>query len=164
MIKSRRRQHRLLGKASRLRRRISIERRTFNIAAARPESRADHLMRIGLAGDGIGARAFWSAPPRETRHTEVETSPEEMYRTVLADEAGAKFLEDVLAQDQYLPEAVRILGVIGGVLRVAFETHRVRHFAGHAPDFHRNAQRTQGRHEFSIEVGDRLRLQCLSLR
>src|ERR1700730_473640 len=108
MVERRRWFHFSLGKAWRLRRRISVERRTFNVAGTRPESRANHLMRIGFSGNGVCSRAFRSASSGESCHAEVEASPKERHRTVLADETGAKFLKDVLAQDQDLPEAVRI--------------------------------------------------------
>src|SRR5580704_4620335 len=164
MIKGPRRLHRLPRKARRLRRSIAVERRTFDVATTRPESRADHLMRISLARNKIGARPLRSAPPRKPRHTQVEAPPEKMYRTVFADEAGAEFLKDVLARNQYPKEAVRILRIIRGMLRVGREAHRVRHFDRHRPDFYRDSQRLQGRHEFRIKIGNRLRSQGQSLR
>src|SRR5271169_5910104 len=94
MIKRSRRSHRLFGKTGRFRRGISIERRTFDVAATRPESRADHLVRVGFTRDRISSDAFRSPPPGEPRHTEIETPPEQMHRAVLSDEAGAEFLKD----------------------------------------------------------------------
>src|SRR5258707_3426709 len=164
MIKRRRWFHFLLGKAWRLRRRISVKCRTLDVAGTRPESRANHFMRIGLAGNGICSRAFRSAPSREACHAEIEASPKKMHRTVFANETGTTFLKDVLAEDQDLPEAVCIFGIVRSVLRVALEPHRVRHLTWHGPEIHCNAQRPQGRHEFRIEVCDRLRLQCQNLR
>src|ERR1700689_1579391 len=98
----------LLSKASRLWRRVGIKRRTFNVSASRPEPRADHLMRISLACYGICSHAFGGAAPGEARHAQVEAAPEKMYRTILADELGSEFREDVFAQDQDLPETVCI--------------------------------------------------------
>src|SRR5580698_8905452 len=164
MIESFRGLYPLLGKARRLGRGIRIERRTFDVAAARPESRADHLMRIGLARHGIGAHALRSPPPGEPRHTEIKASPEEMYRTVLADKPRPEFLKDVIARDQYLPEALRMFRIVRGMLGVAGKTHRVRHLNRHSPDFHLNTDRSQRRHELRIEIRDRLRLQRQSLR
>ena len=46
-------------------RRISVERRPFDIAAARPESCADHFVRIGFLSDGVRALAFRSTPARK---------------------------------------------------------------------------------------------------
>jgi len=56
-------------------------------AAARPESSADHFMRISFAGDRIGADALGSTASGETGDAEVEASPEKMYGTVLANES-----------------------------------------------------------------------------
>src|SRR5580700_1793432 len=159
MIKSRRGLHFLLGKTRRLGRGVGVERRAFNVAAARPESRAAHFLRISLAGDRIGADAFRSAPPREPRHAQIEASPEKMYRTVLANESGPEFPEDVVTQNQDLPEAVRIFGIVRSMLRVAGKANRVWHLAWHGPDFHLYAERPQGRHELRIKIGDRFRLQ-----
>src|SRR5580700_9601405 len=140
MIKSRRRFHFLLSKPWRLRRRISIKGRAFNVPAARPESRADYFMRIRLAGNRIGSGTLRSAPPRKARHAQVKAPPEEMYRTFLADEACPKFLKDRVAQNQNFPHAMCILSIVRSMLRIALEAHRVRHFARHRPEFHFNAQ------------------------
>src|ERR1022692_454714 len=108
MVKGRCRFHFLLAEARKLRRGIRIKRRTFNLAAARPESGADHFMRIRLARNRIGSRAFRGAPPRKARHTQIEAPQEKMHRTILADESCPEFLEDAVAQYQHLPEAMRI--------------------------------------------------------
>src|ERR1700722_12781456 len=112
MVKSRVRLHFLTTKTSRLRRGVCIKCRAFDIAAARPQSRADHLMRIRLARNRIGSRTLRSPTTRKTRHAQVEAPPEKMHRTILADKACPEFLEDRVAQYQYLPEAVRIFAIV----------------------------------------------------
>src|ERR1700688_3540370 len=118
MVKSSRRPDLLLGKTSRLRRRIRIKRRTLHLSPARPESRADHFMRIRLARNRIGTRPFRSAPSRKSRHAQIEAAPEKMYRTIFAHEPGAKFLKNVAAQNQYPPQALRIFAIVRRMLRV----------------------------------------------
>src|ERR1700733_7777710 len=102
----------LPAKTVRLGCRVGIERRTFDLAAARPESGADHFVRIGFACNGVCPWAFRRTPPGEARYAEIEASPEKIYRTVLADKAGAKFLEDIAKDNQYPPEAMRVCGII----------------------------------------------------
>src|SRR5271155_3005969 len=87
----------LLTETGGLRSGIGIEGRAFYIASAGPESRADDLVRICFACDRIGAGALRSAPPGETRHGEIEASPEKMYGTIFAHKARAKLQEDAVA-------------------------------------------------------------------
>src|SRR5258708_10281764 len=159
MIESRRGLNALLGKTGRLRCSISVEGGTFDFATAWPEPRADYFVRISFAGNDVGPGALGSTPPGEARHCQVEASPEKLHRTALADEAGTKFLEDVFAQNQYAPEAVRIFGIIRGMLRVEVTGPGVRHLDRHGPNSHFNAQGPQASHKCSVEVSHRLRLQ-----
>ncbi len=96
MIKSRGRLNFLLGKAGWFGRGIGIECRTLDLASAGPDSRTDHFVGLRFAGDGIRAGAFGSAATGKARHRQVEAAPEKMHRTVFADEAGAKFLENIV--------------------------------------------------------------------
>src|SRR5262245_42399201 len=57
--------------------------------AARPEAVADDLVRVRLAHE-FGPFARRCGAPREARHGEIETSPEEMHRTRLAEKATAR--------------------------------------------------------------------------
>src|ERR1700724_2880531 len=99
MIEGRRRFNLLLGEAGGVGRSISVECRAVDFATAWPESRADDFMRIGFAGDDVCPGTLGSTPSGKARHRQGEASPEKMHRTALADEAGAKFLEDVFAQN-----------------------------------------------------------------
>src|SRR5580700_6845834 len=87
-----------------------------------------------------------------------------MHRTILANKACPEFLENNVTQNQYPPEAVRIFAIVGGMLRILLEAHRIRHLAGHRPDFYLDSERPQCRHELSIELGHRSRLQFHCLR
>ena len=132
-------------------------------AGAGPEAGADYFVRVSFAGDGIGAGAFGGAAAGEARDAEVEASPEEMDWTALADEAGAKLLEDIFTEDQDAPEAVGEFGIVGGVQGIFFERDGGWDLARRSPDFDFDAERVQGGHEFGIEVRDRLRLEGESL-
>src|SRR5438270_6487212 len=100
MIKRRGRPHFLFGKALGRWSGIAIERGIFHVAAARPPARADHLMRISFLHDSAQHRvriiALRRWTPGETRHRQIKTSPEEMYRAGFADKARAKDLEHVV--------------------------------------------------------------------
>src|SRR4029077_10917946 len=76
-----------LPEARRFRGGVSVECRTFDLAAARPESCADHFVRISLARDQVGSLALRSAPPGKARDAQVETTPKEVDGAVLAKEA-----------------------------------------------------------------------------
>src|ERR1700733_6156482 len=126
MIKRGRRLHRLLRKTRRLRGGIGIKGWSLDFAASGPESGADLFMGVGFAGDGIGLRPGRSAVAGEACDRKVEAPPEKMHRTIFSDEAGAEFLEDNVAQNQDLPEAVGILRSGVGVLGVGLIRHRIR--------------------------------------
>src|ERR1700721_2210299 len=135
MVEGCRRLHFLLGEARWLGCCISIKCCAFNVASARPESRTDYFMGIGFARNGIGGRTFGGAATGEARHAQVEASPEKMHWTIFADETRAKFLEDGVGQNQYLPQTVRVFGIVGRVLLIGLEPHRIGHFAGYPPNF-----------------------------
>src|SRR5208282_824945 len=164
MIKRGFRLHWLLRKAGRLRSGIGVKSWSLDFAAAGPESRTDNFVGVGFAGDGVGLWSWRSAAAGEARDGQVEASPEKMHWTIFADEAGAEFLEDDVAQNQNLPEAVGIFGIVRGVLRVGLEGNGVWDFDGHGPDFHFDAQGFEGGHEFRIEDSDRLRLERNAVR
>src|SRR5580704_975647 len=159
LIERLRRAHRILSKPRWLRRRVSIKRRSLNVAASRPKSHAAHLVRIRLSRDRVGSLPFWSAPPREARHRQIETAPEKMHRTGLSDKARAKLFEHFIAAYQNPPEPVGILRIVGSMLGVLIERNRIRDFDRHLPDFHGNPKRPQCSHEIAVKPGNRLRRQ-----
>src|SRR5581483_2170252 len=83
----------LAGKAGGLRRGVGVECGPVHRAAARPEAGADHLMRVRLAGDGIGPGTLRSHATGEAADCHVEASPEKVHRTAFAEEASAELLE-----------------------------------------------------------------------
>ena len=102
-------------------------------------------MRIGLAGHriwqiGHAAGMERRNTAREAGHRQIEASPEEMHRTRLADEAGAKLLHDAVDGHQDAPEAMGVFGVIGGVLLILAEAHRARNLVWHLIDADRQAR------------------------
>src|SRR5579859_7433989 len=99
MIDCRRRANGLLVESGRRWRCVRVERRA-DIAAARPEARADHFMRIRFAGDGISAWALRRAPSAKSGDSQIETAPIKMHWTALADEARAEFLEYDFGRNQ----------------------------------------------------------------
>src|SRR6478672_5538678 len=109
MIKRLRGTHFLFGKALWRGRGIAVERGVFHIAAARPPSRADHLMRISflhnLAQNRIRIVALRRGTPGKTRHGQIKAAPEEMYRAGLAYKARTENLEHVVHRNQRAPEA-----------------------------------------------------------
>src|SRR5271157_2417894 len=159
MIKRGFRLHWLLRKAGRLRSGIGVKSWSLDFAAAGPESRTDNFVGVGFAGDGVGLWSWRSAAAGEARDGQVEASPEKMHWTIFADEAGAEFLEDDVAQNQNLPEAVGVFGIVGGVLGVSLEGDWTRDLDRHGPDSYFYTQRLQGGHELGIEGGDGLRFQ-----
>src|ERR1700733_2945148 len=108
-------------KTCRLRSRVGVERRTFYFAAARPETAADHFMRICLSRNGVGAFSRRRPAARETSHGQIEAAPEKLHGAVLADKARSKLLEDFIHANQNAPEPVRVLRVVRSMLRVLIE-------------------------------------------
>ena len=121
-------------------------------------------MRIGLGhhpvGD-IGGNAFRRrcGAAGKTRHRQVETTPEEMHGTRLADEARAKFVHHAIRLQQSQPEFLRVEAIILRMDAVALERDRVLDFTRHGPDVHLDAETAEALHEFGIEVGHRHRLE-----
>src|ERR1700687_5887491 len=79
---------------------VGVERRSLDLTPARPESCADHFMRVSLARDQVCSFALRGAPSRKACDAQVETAPKEMHRAVLADEAGAEFPENAVCRQE----------------------------------------------------------------
>src|SRR5579862_344024 len=144
--------------------RIGIKRRMVCAAAARPESRAANLMRIGVAhharcDSGNLARKDRGAAAGKARNCEVEASPEEMHGTAFADESRAELLHHTVGLQQHLPKAPGVLGIVCRMRVVAVEIDCRLDLAGPRVDRDRNTEIIERRHYRAVEVGDALRLQ-----
>src|SRR5271156_3738205 len=73
---------------------VGVKSSTFHVAAAGPESSADHFVRVRFTCDGVGARTLGGAAARETRGGQVKAAPEKMNGAGFADKARAEFFED----------------------------------------------------------------------
>src|SRR3954453_5888324 len=113
-------------------------------------------MRVSIASDHIGTGTLWRAPSRKTRHRQIETSPEEMYGTHLAEKSSTKFLEERVAVGQNPPKAMRVLGIVRCVLRVLFEWNWIGNLYRRRPDIHVDTHGAQRLHDFGIKLGHRL--------
>jgi len=60
----------------------------------------------------------------------IEASPKEMHGAAFAEEAGAKFLQHAVGQQQNLPEPPCIFQVVRGMYPVPAEGRRVRDLTG----------------------------------
>src|SRR5450631_1521372 len=141
-------------KAGSFRRGVGIERRSLDIAAAGPEARAAHFVRVGFASDWVCPWTLGSPPAREASHTEIETSPEEVHRTDFAKKSGAEFLEYLIDPNQDAPEFIYRLRIVGGMNLVPLERNGIGNLAGRRPDLHVHAEIGKGRHELLVELGD----------
>ena len=138
-------------KPVRLRIGVGIEGGLGESLAAGPVAGAAHLVRIRLAGDGVGqpghaAGMERSRPPGEARDREVEAAPEEVHRARLSEEAAPEQLEDAIGLDEHPPEAMGRLGVVAGVGAVLRERDGVGHLVRQLVDRHRDAEVAQEVH------------------
>ena len=92
---------------------------------------------------GRPARMRRGRPAREPRDGQVERPPEQVDRADLADEPAAEHLEHPVHLDQRQPEPLRLVAVVGGVLRVLLERDGVGDLDRHRPD--RSGQPELGR-------------------
>src|SRR5579863_8932810 len=74
--------------------RVGVECGTLNVTAARPETGANHLMRIGLPCNRICPFPRRRSTSRKARDRQIEAAPKEMHWAALADKAGPKLFED----------------------------------------------------------------------
>ena len=142
---------------------VGVERRIIDGTAAGPEAGGADLMRIGLAcngireaGDAAGVQGRGAA--REAGDSQVETAPEQMHRTDLAEKARAEELEHAVDFNQRTPEADQGVGIVGFVHGVACERYRIAHLAWTAAELGANAEILRQRDEAPVEFSNRHRL------
>src|SRR5438046_7453138 len=102
------------------------------------------------------ARMARGAPSRETRHREIKTAPEEMYRARLANEAGAEVLEHPVGVDKDLKKTPHRIRIVRGVLVVLRKPDRLRQFVRHLIYRDVNAEFGETSHDRCVETRDRL--------
>src|SRR5919106_3401362 len=95
--------------------------------------------------------------PRETRHREIKTAPEEVHRTAFAAEARAEFFKYAVALHENAPEPVCVFAIIGTVFFIPIECDWIRNLVGHGVDAHRQPDLRQHTHDRLIKVCDRAR-------
>src|SRR4029450_5334390 len=141
---------------------IGIENWCRRRRVAGPKTKAAYFLRVCLARDlvrqmrnspGMGRR--W--PPGETRHSQIKTAPEKMYRTALPAETQAEFLEDTIALPEHAPEPVGIFAIIRAVLFILIKRDRILDLVRCGVDGHRQLEIAQHLHHGPIKLGDRLR-------
>src|SRR6266850_7744128 len=142
-----------------LRRRVSVERRFFYFAAARPEAAADALVGVGLARDRVGIGSRRRGPARKARHRHIEAAPEKMHWARLANKTRPELFQHLVDRKQYPPEPADGFGVVRGMNVIFIEGNRLENLDGHPPDLHVNVGRMQQAHKFLVEIGDRARNQ-----
>src|SRR6266516_2924031 len=140
--------------AWRFRNRIRVERRRFERFVPWPKPSTDHFMRVGFTGDPISPFALGCASSRKARDRQVETPPEKMDRTALAEKRGAELLEDLVDLHQDAPEAVGIDGVLGGMHLIFITSNGMLHLTGHRIDRDLDPQGVQAGHEFPVKRSD----------
>ena len=114
-------------------------------------------MRIGFACPRIRAGAFRGAATGKARYRQIEASPEEMHGAGFPDEARAKFLANRGDAREDAPAAIRVFGIVGGVLRVFVEADRIRDFDWHRPDLRVDLDRSENGCKLAVEIRDRAR-------
>src|SRR5208283_2864391 len=144
--------------AGRFRRRVGIESRSRDIAAAGPDSGATDFVRVSLASNGIGSGPLRSPPAGETGDRKIESSPEEMCGTDLSQKPGAEFLEYLIGPNQDAPKFVDGVRIIGGVHMVLFKWDGIGDFGGLRPNPAGDAEFGQGCDELCVELRHALRL------
>ena len=119
-------------------------------------------MAVGLASDRIGkpryaARMQWRAAAGKPRHGQVETAPEQVHGTDLAEEAGTKALQHPVHRHAGAEEARHRLGIIGSVGMVVGKGNRIGKLVGGAMKLGAAAEPYQHVAETRVEAGHRAR-------
>src|SRR4051812_10249231 len=136
--------------ARRLRIRVRVERGLCHRRANRPRppARTDAFVRVRLARHAIGqirnpTRMLRSAPARESRARNVESSPPQMRRTRFPEEASSKFLERAIGANERLPAPMNSISVVRCVLAIISEAQRIGQLPRHWPHPDIDAERME---------------------
>ena len=158
-------QPRVPARGRRHRRRLEPRRRGVGVGVearvptgiARPESRAGHLVGIGLARDRVGqmrhpARMQRRRAPREPRHRQIKGAPEQVDRAALAQKPGAETVQHPIALHQGAPVVASDIGVIRTMPSILRKGRRVGHLVRRLIDAAGHAQPCQRARDLGIEV------------
>src|SRR5450631_2421715 len=88
----------------------------------------------------------------KARHREVETAPEEMNGTALANKACAEKFEDPIGLQKNLPKTARVFGIVLCVDPVFVEANRVWDLVWPCADFDVDPESGQRRHDGRVEI------------
>src|ERR1700736_3200323 len=116
-------------------------------------------MRVGFASYRVRSRPLRRSSSGEACHGEIETSPEKMYRTDLANKSGAEFLEYLIDPHQDTPELMHGFRIVRRMCAILLKRNRIGNLAGHCPYLHRHTEFGKSIHEFLIELRNALRLE-----
>src|ERR1700738_515479 len=116
-------------------------------------------MRVGFPRDCVGAGPLRRDSPGKTRDRKIETSPEKVYRTGLAQKARAKLLQYLVDPDQYAPEFMDGFPIVCRVNMILLKWRGIGDLARHRPYLHTYAKFRQRRHELLIKLRNTLRHQ-----
>jgi len=108
---------------------------------------------------GYFARTWRSLFPVKARDRQIERSPEKMYGTDLAVEAGGESLEEGVGQNEGAPKACDGIFIVAGMNGIAIEANGIGHLDRHRINLGFHAQRRQGAKIFAEEISDRNLLQ-----
>ena len=86
-----------------------------------------------------------------------------MDRATLADEARAEPAENACGLNEYAPEVLGVLAVVGGVDAILAEADRIGNLIGQFVDTDVDAKLSEGAHDLGIQIGNRARVE-LDLR
>jgi hypothetical protein len=89
-------------------------------------------VRVGFLRDRIRILAHRRPPPRETRHRQIERTPEKMHRTAFADKARPELLQYPIDVGQNSMERFDMLSLIRSVMAILIEWGHIVELTRHA--------------------------------
>lgn len=87
--------------------------------------------------------------------SEVESSPEEVYRAYLTNKAGAEILKDTISMHERTPETGRGIGIVACMLIVFLERYRHFHLDRFGKYLDLDTEFGQRPHNLAVEGGNR---------
>ena len=94
----------------------------------------DYFVRVSFDGDLVGAFARRRGPAGKARDCMIKAAPPEMNGAHFADEARAKFFEDLVDLHQRLPESIRVFSIVRLVNLILIKANRILNLNRHRPN------------------------------